>query len=202
MRQLVATGAGEVLLKDMPAPTLDNRPPGAIVRTTHIMIGAGSTLGAVIDRRENPDKSRDDFKISYQVSGIVKETTPGLEGFEPVTERNHPYYSSEINYGPPDPAPLWGAQLEALNIEAQQRFDLGFQQLGEDRQTAILDRQLPANIPADLPFAGSASHVAIGLNAYFYATAEADDLALRAQVHRQTCRGLESGTHRPAPLGD
>lgn len=122
-----------------------------------------------------------------------------LEGFEPVTERNHPYYSSEINYGPPDPAPLWGAQLEALNIEAQQRFDLGFPQLGEDRQTAILDRQLPANIPADLPFAASALHVAIGLNAYFYATAEANDLALRAQIHRQSCRGLESGTHESAP---
>ncbi len=125
-----------------------------------------------------------------------------LEGFEPVTERNHPYYSSEINYGPPDPAPLWGAQLEALNIEAQQRFDLGFPQLGQDRQTAILDRQLPNNIPQDLPFAGNASHVAIGLNAYFYATAEANDLALRAQIHRQSCRGLESGPNKPAPLPD
>ncbi len=125
-----------------------------------------------------------------------------LEGFAPVTERDHPYYSSEINYGPPDPAPLWGAQLDALNIEAQQRFDTGFPQLSEDQQTAILDRQLPKNIPQDLPFAGNASHVAIGLNAYFYATAEANDLALRAQIHRQSCRGLESGPHRPAPLGD
>ena len=85
-----------------------------------------------------------------------------LEGFAPVTERDHPYYSSEINYGPPDPAPLWGAQLDALNIEAQQRFDTGFPQLGEDQQTAILDRQLPQNIPQELPFAGNASHVAIG----------------------------------------
>ena len=125
-----------------------------------------------------------------------------LEGFAPVTERDHPYYSSEINYGPPDPAPLWGAQLDALNIEAQQRFDTGFPQLGEDQQTAILDRQLPQNIPQELPFAGNASHVAIGLNAYFYATAEANDLALRAQIHRQSCRGLESGPHRPAPLSD
>jgi hypothetical protein len=125
-----------------------------------------------------------------------------LEGFAPVTERDHPYYSSEINYGPADPAPLWGAQLEALNIEAQQRFATGFPQLGEGQQTAILDRQLPQNIPQELPFAGNASHVAIGLNAYFYATAEANDLALRAQIHRQTCRGLESGPHKPAPLGD
>ncbi len=125
-----------------------------------------------------------------------------LQGFAPVTERDHPYYSSEINYGPPDPAPLWGAQLDALNIEAQQRFDTGFPQLNEDQQTAILDRQLPKNIPQDLPFAGNASHVAIGLNAYFYATAEANDLALRAQIHRQSCRGLETGPNKPAPLGN
>jgi hypothetical protein len=144
-------------------------------------------------------------KTALTDAGVLRVTgdfLDWLEGFEPVTERDHPYYSSEINYGPPDPAPLWGAQLDALNIEAQQRFDTGFPQLGEDRQTAILDRQLPKNIPPDLPFAGSASHVAIGLNAYFYATAEANDLALRAQIHRQSCRGLETGPNKPAPLGN
>ena len=125
-----------------------------------------------------------------------------LEAFEPVTERDHPYYSAEINYGPPDPAPLWGAQLDALNIEAQKRFDSGFPQLAEDQQTTILERQLPKNIPQDLPFAGNAPHVAIGLIAWFYATAEANDLALRAKIGRQSCRGLETGANKPAPLGD
>ena len=144
-------------------------------------------------------------RTSLGDAGVLRVTDDfldWLEGFAPVTERDHPYYSSEIKYGPPDPAPLWGAQLDALNLEAQQRFDTDFPQLGEDLQTVILDYQLPANIPQDLPFAGNASHVAIGLNAYFYATAEANDLALRAQIHRQSCRGLESGPNKPAPLGD
>jgi len=141
-------------------------------------------------------------RTSLGDAGVLRVTgdfLEWLEGFETVTDRDHPYYSLEINYGPPDPAPLWGAQLDALNIEAQQRFDLGFPQLGKDQQTAILDCQLPTDIPHDLPFAGSASHVAIGLNAYFYATAEASDLAVRAQIHRQSGRGLESGTHESAP---
>lgn len=144
-------------------------------------------------------------RTSLGDAGVVRVTDDfldWLDGFAPVTERDHPYYSADINYGPPDPAPLWGAQLDALNIEAQQRFDLDFPQLPEDHQTTILDRQLPNNIPDDLPFAGSATHVAIGLNAYFYATAEANDLALRAQVHRESCRGLESGPNKPLPLGD
>ncbi len=133
---------------------------------------------------------------------VTGEFLDWLHAFEPVSERDHPYYSSEINYGPPDPAPLWGAQLDALNIEAQQRFDTGFPQLSEDQQTAILDRQLPKNIPQDLPYAGDAPHVAIGLIAWFYDTAEANDLALRAQIHRQSCRGLATGPHKPLPLGD
>lgn len=136
------------------------------------------------------------------VRRVSGEFLDWLREFEPVSERDHPYYSAEINYGPPDPAPLWGAQLEALDIEAQNRFDIGFSQLGADRQKSILDRQLPKHIPQDLPYAGDAPHVAIGLLAWFYATAEANDLALRAQIHRQSCRGLASGPHKPPPLGD
>jgi hypothetical protein len=86
---------------------------------------------------------------------VLPRTSDWLEGFAPVAELDHPYYASDIRYGPPDPAPLWGAQLQALNLEAQQRHDTGFPQLAEDLQTAILDRQLPANIPQDLPFAGT-----------------------------------------------
>ncbi len=144
-------------------------------------------------------------KTALGDAGVLRVTgdfLDWLQAFEPVTERDHPYYSAEINYGPPDPAPLWGAQLDALNIEARKRFDTGFPQLSEDRQTSILDRQLPKNIPQGLPFAGNAPHVAIGLIAYFYATAEANDLALRAKVARQSCRGLETGPNKPPPLGD
>jgi len=83
MRQLVVTGTGEVVLRDRPSPTVKDKPPGAVVRTTHAMIGAGSTIGAVISRRQEPDPSRDDRDISYQISGVITEVTAGLEGFAP-----------------------------------------------------------------------------------------------------------------------
>lgn len=83
MRQLVVRGTGEVTWKDLPSPTLQGRPPGAIVSTTHTMIGAGSTIDSVIERRRAPDPSKDDLEISYQISGRIKEVTPGLEGFAP-----------------------------------------------------------------------------------------------------------------------
>jgi len=125
-----------------------------------------------------------------------------LEGFEPVSERDHPYEAADISYGPPDPAPLWGAQLDALTIEADKRFQTDYKDLDEDRQREILLRQLPENLPADLPYAGAATHVAIGLVAWFYSTPEATDLALQAKVGRYLCRGFEGAAARPDPLED
>jgi threonine dehydrogenase-like Zn-dependent dehydrogenase len=83
MRQLVVTGTGEVVLRERPSPDLKGKPPGAIVKTTHAMVGVGSTLGPVVERRKAPDPKKEDQEISYQVSGIVTEVTPGLPGFGP-----------------------------------------------------------------------------------------------------------------------
>lgn len=123
-----------------------------------------------------------------------------LEGFEPVAERDHPYGDGEIRYGPPDPAPLWQSQLEALNLEAEKRFGMPYVDTGEARQREILQRQLPDHLPDDMPYAGAATHVAIGLLAWFYATPEANDLAHNAAIGRETCRGLASGAEKPEPL--
>ena len=134
------------------------------------------------------------------VSRVVGEFLAWLDEFEPVSERDHPYESGEILYGPPDPAPLWRAQLEALDIESRKRYSSPFVEIDETRQRAILLRQLPDNLPTDMPFAGAATHVAIGLLSWFYATAEANDLALEARIGRMTCRGLAAASAKPEPL--
>jgi len=124
-----------------------------------------------------------------------------LAGFEPVAERDHGYGTADIAYGPPHPAPLWSSQLEALNIEADKRYATPYAVLDPIRQRQILERQLPGHLPEDLPYAGAATHVAIGLIAWFYATPEANDLVLQAKVGRQACRGLDSAPQKPEPLG-
>ena len=134
------------------------------------------------------------------IARTVGEFLAWLEDFEPVAERDHPYGDGEIRYGPPDPAPLWQSQLEALNLEAQKRFGTAYVDSGEARQREILEHQLPDHLPEDMPYAGAATHVAIGLLAWFYATPEANDLAHDAAIGRETCRGLASGSQKPAPL--
>jgi hypothetical protein len=134
------------------------------------------------------------------VTRVIGDFLTWLEGFEPASERDHPYDSGEITYGPPDPAPLWRSQLDALNIVASKRFNAGFAAISESRQRLTLERQLPDNLPQDMPYAGNATHVGIGLIAWFYATPEANDLALQAKVGKYSCRGLQAGPDKPVPL--
>jgi hypothetical protein len=122
-----------------------------------------------------------------------------LSELEPVAELDHAYiWTDEILYGPPDPAPLWASQLEALGLEAEKGHGASFEDLSPDNQRAILERQLPSELPPRLPEPARAPHVAIGLLAYFYNTAEANDLCYRAKIEKLSCRGIESGTTEPA----
>lgn len=157
---------------------------------------AKATLGA-LGRIVLPQKALGDAGVTR----VIDEFLTWLDGFEPVAERDHLYDSADILYGPPHPAPLWGAQLEALTIEAGKRFGAPYTEISEARQREILERQLPEHLPENMPYAGAATHVAIGLLAWFYATTEANDLALQAKIGRYTCRGLESGPDKPARLG-
>ncbi len=132
------------------------------------------------------------------VSSVLDGFLDWLGGFEAVAELDHPYlWTDEIAYGPPDPAPLWIGQLEALELEATKRHDQRYSDLSAEDQRVILDRQLPKNLGPDLPDAGSAAHVAVGILAYFYATSEANDLGYGAAIEKQTCRGLDTGPDRP-----
>ena len=57
------------------------------------------------------------------VSSVLNGFADWLSGFEAVAERDHPYlWTDEITYGPPDPAPHWRSQLEALELEAKKRY--------------------------------------------------------------------------------
>ena len=157
-----------------------------------------STLEA-LGRVVLPKSALGDEGISSVLDGFLD----WLAGFEAVAELDHPYlWTDMIAYGPPNPAPLWTSQLEALELEAKKRHDKRYPDLSAEEQQVILDRQLPKDFGPDLPDAGSASHVAVGILAYFYRTSEANDLGYGAAIERQTCRGLDTGPDEPAPLGE
>ncbi len=122
-----------------------------------------------------------------------------LDGYEPVAELNHGYFSAEIRYAPADPGPRWQAQLEALEAEARKRHDAGFADLGLAGQRTLLARHIGREGANGMPGPARADHVAVGLLAWFYSTAEANDRCYRASIRKQECRGLEGVGRPPEP---
>jgi hypothetical protein len=132
------------------------------------------------------------------VRRVVEGFRKWLDELEPVAELDHAYIETdEILYGPPDPEPLWRAQLEALELEAVKRHEASFALIPREEQEAILKRQLPPNPAAGLSEPARAPHVALGLLAYFYQTSEANDLCYEKAIEKTTCRGIESGAVEP-----
>lgn len=125
-----------------------------------------------------------------------------LDGFEPVAELPHPYLSSdEVRYGPPDPAPRWASQLEALDLRAQKSRGAGFADLPVETRRELVAADLDRTATdAALPAPAYAPHLAAGLLARFYSRPAAADLAYGARINAAGCRDLASGADRPAPL--
>jgi len=120
-------------------------------------------------------------------------------GYGPVPELNHGYGTSEIRYGPADPVPAWGAQLQALDLEAVKRTGAGFDTLTSDARAEILRRQLGDEGPA-VPDPLQARHVAVALLAWWLATPDATDRCYGVLISPQTCRGIANAPQEPEAL--
>ena len=120
----------------------------------------------------------------------------------PVAEQVHGYGSQEIRYGPPDPAPRWAAQLDALETEARQRHRSGFHELTVDDRRALIESAL-GTADASLggrPGALAAEHVAVGLLGYYFGSPEASNLCYGRRIDALGCRPLADSPREPEPL--
>lgn len=133
------------------------------------------------------------------VEDAVRRFERWLDGFAPVEEQNHGYGTHRIEYGPPDPAPRWAAQLRALDLEAGRRHGDGFAALDAEPRRRILRRHVTDEGPG-LPSPARARHVAVGLLAWWLDTPEATDRCYGVRIRPRSCRGLSETGDRPEPL--
>ena len=131
---------------------------------------------------------------------VVAEFRQWTAEYDPVPELMHGYGSAEIQYGPPDPAPGWSAQLRGLDLEARRAHGAPFAALPAERRRTIVRAHLASMPGQRLPTPVDAHHVAVALLAYFYDSPAATDLCYRARIGRNTCRVLAQSPERPAPL--
>lgn len=123
-----------------------------------------------------------------------------LEEYEPGAELNHGYGTADIEFTPADPTASWQSQLNELEREAQQRFQLSFVRLDSEGRRGIVRRQISGDRLDRLPRPHRARHVAVGLLAYFYSTPEATDLCYQAAIGKHNCRPLARSPREPISL--
>ena len=149
------------------------------------------------------------------VERVVRGFESWLAEYRPVAEQVHGYGSQEIRYGPPNPAPRWRAQLEALDGEARARHGARFADLGPEDRRTLIESALGSGDEAGLPDRAGAlrsEHVVVGLAGFFFGSPEATDLCYRRRIAGGTCRplasspevppALETAGDRPAPRPD
>ncbi len=123
-----------------------------------------------------------------------------LEEYEPGAELNHGYGTADIEFTPADPTASWQSQLNELEREAQERFQVSFVRLDSEGRRGIVRRQISGDRLDRLPRPYRARHVAVGLLAYFYSTPEATDLCYQAAIGKRNCRSLARSPQEPISL--
>ncbi|MFM8781923.1 MAG: gluconate 2-dehydrogenase subunit 3 family protein [Gemmatimonadota bacterium] len=134
-------------------------------------------------------------------AGAVAAFAAWLAAYAPVAEEMHGYGYAELTYTPPDPAPGWRAQLQALDLLARRTRRRGFAQLDLAGRRSVLDAALRGAGNGAIPSSPlQADHVAVALLAHWAATSDAQDLAYGARIGAGQCRSLAETARRPLPL--
>lgn len=132
---------------------------------------------------------------------VVTAFATWLAGYVPVAEEMHGYGYAELTYTPPDPAPGWRAQLQALDLLARRTRRRGFAQLDLVGRRAVLDAAIRDGRNGAIPSSPlQAHHVAVALLAHWAATSDAQDLAYGARIGAGQCRSLAETARRPLPI--
>lgn len=135
-----------------------------------------------------------------KTEAIVARFQAWLRGYRAGADRGYGYGVTRLASAPASPAAGYALQLAGLEKAARARGATSFDRLFSDDQRALLDAALQAAKVERLPDRPDGRHVATDLMAFFYRSSEANDLCYRAEIGKDTCRGLADSAGRPQAL--
>lgn len=135
-----------------------------------------------------------------RIAGVVAGFRNWLRGYRPGADRGHGYGHVRLATAPPSPGENHAAQLRALDAAARSLRSASFALLPAAQQKAVIAEAFRAAKLDRLPERPDGRHVAADLLAFFFRSSEANDLAYRAEIGRESCRGLPGSEARPVAL--
>lgn len=133
---------------------------------------------------------------------VSRGFTRWLAEYRPGVELVHPYGSTNIRQTGASPATRWRAQLGALDREARDKHQRGFNALTREQRRELVTAALAAGRETRLPDPLDADHVALALVAWYFASPDAIDLCYGKRIGRNQCRPLVHSPREPLPLRD
>jgi hypothetical protein len=115
-----------------------------------------------------------------------------LQNYRAGAETDHGYGFPRLRRTAPSPAIKYAEQLNALGA--------AFTDLAPAERSRVVETAIGVAEVKRLPARPDGTHVVTDLMAFYFNSIEANDVCYRAQIGRDTCRGLEGSGNRPAPL--
>ena len=129
----------------------------------------------------------------------VKSFLAWVRDYRADAEGDHGYGFTRPRRTGPSPAANYPAHLNALDDEARKR-GRSFVDLPLAERQGVVEAAIAAAKIERLPARPDGGHIATDLMALYFRSVDANDLCYRAKIGRDTCRGLNGSTDRPAPL--
>lgn len=134
------------------------------------------------------------------IATVSRAFTQWIGGYRPGVELVHPYGSTELRQTGESPIGRWRSQLAALNSAARDKHRKAFPALTREQKRELVMSALGTERLNRLPDPLQATHVAMALLAWYFATPGAVDLCYNAKIDRNQCRPLVHASRQPLPL--
>lgn len=132
-------------------------------------------------------------------SAVVDAFFTWLREYRAGAETDYGYGFTRLRRTPPSPVTKYAAQLDALDRRAA-AGGRRFADLSPSERRVLVEEAIAGAKIDRLPGRPDGGHVATDVMAFFFNSIEARDLAYRARIGADTCRGLEGSDNRPEPL--
>lgn len=129
---------------------------------------------------------------------VVTAFLQWLRDYRAGADMDHGYGFTRVRRTPPSPAAKYPAQLAWLDERAGTQ---GFANLSIEARRVILEEAIARAKIERLPGRPDGGHIATDVMAFYFNSVEANDLAYRASIGRDTCRSLQGSENRPEPIG-
>ena len=123
-----------------------------------------------------------------------------IRNYREGAEMDHGYGFTRLRRTPATPAGRYPAQLNALDRAARARGG-SFEMLDAAGRRAVVESAIETAKIDRLPIRPTGEHVATDLMAFYFNSEAANDLAYRAAIRRDSCRGLPGSDRPPTRVG-